>query len=378
MTENDGFTNEIMNRLNLIGNAVTEAQKAVNDFTSDIMQNFMDKTIENRIQVKELICEHSEQIIDQEQKRREAVAESAKTEAERNEILEEAIELEGDLIEAQKEREKETLLQSENMKKIGNAALEALKSMSGTVMEIRRKEAEDKKALIDKELEYTLSSLNKEREAKLITAGFAVENNAKSLEEQLEAAKNKGDEELAYDLERHIKEKEINDEYDRLVEEANQEAAKKKAKLEFDVAKQEHSLNLINAINAGALAIAKAFAMGYPLGPIFAAISGTATAVQIAAIKKNSPKMPSFSSGGIVPGSSFSGDKVLSALNSREGVFTLEDQEYLFDQIQERKLGGGQVNNTTIVVMFDGKEIAKSTIQLVNDGYYTIKARAVR
>ena len=135
-------------------------------------------------------------------------------------------------------------------------------------------------------------------------------------------------------------------------------------------------MKMINAINAGAMAIIQAWTAGPILGPVLASLSGAATAFQIAAIRKNPPQMATFSTGGIVPGSSLSGDTMLARLNSREGVFTLADQEYLFDQIQDRKLGGGV--NATIVVTLDSREIAKRTVELVNDGFYTIKARSVR
>ena len=262
------------------------------------------------------------------------------------------------------------------MKKIGRATLDAYNTISASIIEIKRKEAEEKKALIDNELELTLGALNKEREERLIAAGFAVENNAKSLEAQLEAARNSGDEGLAYELERRIQEKEINDEFDKLEEEANREAAEKKAKLEFDIAKHEHANKIINAITSSALAIINAWKTP-AIGPILAGATAAATAAQMAAIIKNTPKMPSFSTGGIVPGSFYTGDKVLSALNSREGVFTLDDQKYLFEQIQSRNLSGGPVN-ATIVVMMDRNEIARSTVELINDGFYTIKARGIR
>jgi hypothetical protein len=40
--------------------------------------------------------------------------------------------------------------------------------------------------------------------------------------------------------------------------------------------------------------------------------------------------------------------------------------------------GGGGRLNATIIVMLDRREVARSTVELINDGFYTIKARAVR
>ena len=404
MAEISDISNEILIELQNIDSEIMQALGKINDFSLRIMQEYRDKAMEDQVQIGKLITEHGIALVDQEIKRREAVAESAKAEEERNAALETAVELEADLIEVQKQRESETLSQSENiinasnnesdtiiknaedttqsvldninaapnegsdnwfadqigmndeqvdqLKQVGAATMDAFKSISGSILEIRRKEAEEKKAIIEKELEATLGALEKERQERLIAAGFVVENNAQSLEAQLEDARNSGDEALAYELERKLQEKAINDEFDLLAEEANKEAAKKKAKLEYDVAKQEHAMKLVDAINAAAMAVVQAFASaGNPiLGAIFAALTTAATGFQIAAIASNPPKMPTFSTGGIVPGTSITGDQVLASLNSREGVLTMDDQKYLFDQIQNKKLGGAV--KATIVIYY--------------------------
>lgn len=383
MTGNNELGGSINNGLTMLEDEIMHSQSVLNSFVKNYMQEYRNMAFETQVQISDLVTAHGTAMIDQEKKHQEAVAESAKTEEERNEVLEDAIELEADLIEVQEEREEKTKLLSEsnlkNLKEAGAATLAAYNSISNSMLEMKRKEAEEKKAIINKELEHTISALNKERERRLIDAGFAVENNAQSLEAQLEDARRMGDAALVHDLEKRIQEKEINDEFDRLEEEANKEAAKKQAKLDYDIAKQEHAQKLINAVTSGALAIVNAFkSAGNPiLGAVFAGLAAAAVGAQIAAIRSNPPTMPSFSTGGIVPGSSFSGDRVLASLNSREGVFTLADQEYLFDQIQSHKLGGGGVK-ATIIVNLDSREIAKSTIDLVNDGFYTIKARAIR
>ncbi|MCL2805263.1 MAG: hypothetical protein FWD26_04930 [Treponema sp.] len=383
MSDENSIFNEILTELHDVGDKLLDNKGVIKDFTNKIMEDYRNLALDNLSQVDEIIKGHTNAIVEQEQKRRQAVKETTKIEEERNEVLKESIELESELIETQKKRETETKILSEssldNLKNVSKATLDAYESISRSILDIKRREVEEKKELLNKELENIISTLNKEREKRLIEAGFAIDNNARSLEAQLEAARNIGDQALAYQLERQILEKEINDEFDRLAEEANKEAAQKKAKLEYDVAKQEHANKIINAVTSSALAIVQAFkSAGNPiLGAVFAGLTGAATAVQLAAIKNNPPKMPSFSAGGIVPGSSFTGDKVIGNLNSREGVFTLEDQKYFFYQIQGRKLGGG-ATNTTIIVQLDGREIAKNTVNLVNDGFYTIKARAIR
>jgi hypothetical protein len=57
-------------------------------------------------------------------------------------------------------------------------------------------------------------------------------------------------------------------------------------------------------------------------------------------------------------------------LNSGELILNRSQQENIAGQLSSVK--------ATVVVMLDSREIAKSTVDLVNDGFYTIKARAMR
>jgi KaiC/GvpD/RAD55 family RecA-like ATPase len=80
---------------------------------------------------------------------------------------------------------------------------------------------------------------------------------------------------------------------------------------------------IINSTINTAQAITKALAeLGPIFGPIAAVGLGALGAAQVALIA--SQPTPAFAQGGIVPGSSFSGDKVAIRANSGEGVFTRE------------------------------------------------------
>jgi len=136
-----------------VESSINQAKDSIDVFTKNMMQEYRNRVIDNQVKISDLILEHGDLLVDQEIKRQEAVAETTKIEEERNEVLQMTIELEEDLIEIQDERVKSTLLQSEEMKKIGRATLDAYNSISSSIIEIKRKEAEEKKALIDKELE---------------------------------------------------------------------------------------------------------------------------------------------------------------------------------------------------------------------------------
>lgn len=88
----------------------------------------------------------------------------------------------------------------------------------------------------------------------------------------------------------------------------------------------------------GAMAIIKSLASApYPYNIVLAGLTGVAVAAQEAQIAQQSP--PAFEQGGIVPGTSYTGDNTLIRVNSRESILTLQDQTDLFKMIRS---GGGQ------------------------------------
>jgi len=346
-------------------------------------------------------------------------ASNADSEDERNIYLQKALDLENGLIKKQRELEREAIInsvsfksQSEDVKNkilsdfdeitvgmakikqksgdegsnifeqivnsdwwdIGQESLNALSSVMDASLEIARSAAEERMALIDKELEHLLESLEKERKARLIANGFAVENSVESLEAQLEAAKKTGDEVLIYQTERRLLEQQINDEFDAKAKEAADAAAHEKAKIDYNLSKQKYANDMINAINHGIMAVLQALSSAPPPFNIaLAAISGAATGAQITALSANPPKPPKFEHSGIVPGTSYSGDRVNALVNSGELILDRAKQDNIADQLTN----GGVIRATFIIVM-DKREQAKYTVDLLNDGIYEISERAIR
>jgi hypothetical protein len=114
--------------------------------------------------------------------------------------------------------------------------------------------------------------------------------------------------------------------------------AAKKAQQEQQIANQEkqlkekawqaqHDAALTGAIMSGAQAVIGALTLPPPLGEIEAGIVGALAAVQVGIIQAQ--QMPQFAEGGIVPGNSFYGDKILARLNSGELVLNQEQQRKL-------------------------------------------------
>lgn len=77
--------------------------------------------------------------------------------------------------------------------------------------------------------------------------------------------------------------------------------------------------------------VSKAWALGPILGPPLAALVAAAGAMQIANIASTNP---SFATGGIVPGNSYTGDRVQANVNSGEMILNRQQQANLFNQIK--------------------------------------------
>lgn len=102
---------------------------------------------------------------------------------------------------------------------------------------------------------------------------------------------------------------------------------------------------------------------GPVLGAAFAGIAiaaQTARAAQVAGLQ--------FQDGGIVPGSSFSGDRVPARVNSGEMILNRGQQQNLFDSINSGQLGGGQEIVVHTSVQLDGAEIGRAVSRQVADG----------
>jgi len=118
----------------------------------------------------------------------------------------------------------------------------------------------------------------------------------------------------------------------------------------------------------GFQAVQKALASAPPpINFALAALVGTATAANVASIAAQKP--PAFQDGGIVPGNSFTGDKVPILANSGELILNKAQQNSLASQ-----LGGSpglieSILNRPIVIQIDGREIARAVKQQFDQGF---------
>jgi len=149
--------------------------------------------------------------------------------------------------------------------------------------------------------------------------------------------------------------------------EKKKELDKKAAQEEYKLKMWEWSASLLQATANVAQGVAKALAEGGPYaGPILAALIGASGAIQIATITENKPKTPSFATGGIVQGNSYSGDRVTANVNSGEMILNSQQQKNLWDMANSR--GGGAVVNMPVTIENNASDIVGASADLSPNG----------
>jgi len=108
------------------------------------------------------------------------------------------------------------------------------------------------------------------------------------------------------------------------------EIERKAAREEYKIREWEWQVSFLQATANIAQGVAAALAGMPPTSYIMAALTAASGAAQIASIVASKPKPPSFSTGGIVPGYSYSGDRVQANVNSGEMILTAAQQRNLW------------------------------------------------
>jgi len=122
-------------------------------------------------------------------------------------------------------------------------------------------------------------------------------------------------------------------------------ARKKAAREQYRIELWQWTVSSLQAVANIAQGITECFKQNGPLGFITAALVSAAGAAQIATIIANKPQPPTFATGGVVPGNSYSGDRVHAMVNSGEMVLTRKQQAALF---QMANGGPGAAGGTNI------------------------------
>jgi len=224
-------------------------------------------------------------------------------------------------------------------------------------------------SLVSAQTDRELEALDTELQAALEAAGVQELSNVEQAEKALILAKETGDKDAVLLAENKLKKAKIEAEYE-----------KKKAKLEYDGEKKAWEYKKLSAIASGALAIVNGFATQpfIPAGIAAGALATGLAGVQIATVKAQKPIAPSFADGGIVPGTSFVGDKVSANVNSGELLLNKEQQTELYNIAKGTRASGAsnQRINATFLMYWDGKEVAQGVVDdFVNKGIYPINIK---
>jgi hypothetical protein len=260
---------------------------------------------------------------------------------------------------------------------LATAAVQTFTDIASAITQAQAQAVEEQVAEIDKMLDEELERIEEMRQKALEEAGFAEAATQESLQAKMDAAKEAGDQILAYEYQRRMEEKAINDRFDAQAEAAEKEAKMKKGQLEYEAAIAEWETSKVTGTINGALAVLQALSSAnFPLNFVIAGLVGAAAVVQQGIIADNPPRRPSFESGGIVPGASFSGDNVLARVNSGERILTMDQQEFMLEAA-----GAGVENQTITVVVpvyLDGEKITEVVADNINSARVLLEKRGIK
>ena len=226
--------------------------------------------------------------------------------------------------------------------------------------------SEEEKVNALKAIDESYSQSRKQQFADLATEikGYtdqAVQIVQQAAQLQLDVVKNQATAEQA-ELEIKYRKGEIGEEeYNKKVAESKKKAAKEQYKIQM----WQWGASILQATANIAQGISMAIAQGGITGLITGALVGAAGAVQIASIIASKPTPPSFSTGGIVGGSSYNGDNVATNLNSREMVMNMGQQKALWDFINGGSNSAGR--GTNIVIKNNAANLVQARPQITKD-----------
>ena len=144
------------------------------------------------------------------------------------------------------------------------------------------------------------------------------------------------------------------------------EIERKAAREEYKIREWEWQMSFLQATANIAQGVAAALAGVPPASYIMAALTAASGAAQIASIVAAKPKLPSFSTGGIVPGSSYSGDRVQTNVNSGEMILTAAQQRNLWSLANGGK--SGSVVSMPVTINNTASDTVSASAELSPEG----------
>lgn len=252
------------------------------------------------------------------------------------------------------------------------AAIERVQDAEMTALDLRQTAQKD--------------ALDAELQERLYAEGLASAATLEQYRRDLEVARESGTRSEIIAAETALRKAEIEEEYatrskaleERLAAEKlalEDKQARERARIEYEAETRSWGLKMLSSAASAAQSIIGAIAAP-PFWPLNAPSVWAATATSGAALAVVAASKPrqTYETGGIVPGTSYSGDKIHVGLNSGEMVLTAAQQKRLFDIAAGGKQGAAAIN-ATIIFELSGERVAQETVRLINDGVYTIDAK---
>lgn len=208
--------------------------------------------------------------------------------------------------------------------------------------------------------EKNIARINAERDAALEAAGVAEDTAVETAQKEYDEAVKAGDAKTIEEKKQLLTRAKINEEYDKKVAKAEYEGALTAWELQRQLAVVQAAVTILNAISAGSK-------FGLIGMATFGAAAAIAAGIQVAAIQAAKPTPPKFANGGIVPGSSFTGDNVLARVNSGEVILNAAQQNNL----------AGQLNGYSQLPPMSKESLFDLMFKASQDGNLFISNRAV-
>ena len=349
-------------------------------------------------------------------------AEAAETDEERNALLDHAINLENELILLQRQRAREALEQSEHfisasdeertrilsnfdmitqaMLRVrvesentaltfGNfvkthsvqlldSAIDLYNEIANAATAVLKKETERQNKILDDQYKKNKERLDKELQDRLYMMGYIEAATEAQHEHELQLAIESGDQQRAFAAHSAYERFKIEEEYAEKQKELEEKLKREKAELEFKAEMAAWKMKRISLIASTAQAIVQALSAppGWPWNAAFVTAATAMGVAQGVVLDQAKPELR-FEGGGIVPGNSYTGDKIKAGVNSREMWLNMEQQGNLFNAIKNNQIGGGEAKTVVIPIYLDKTVISKAVVSDINDRKYLIKQASV-
>jgi hypothetical protein len=224
-------------------------------------------------------------------------------------------------------------------------------------------------AIVAASYKNQIDSLDEKQAAEEEAAGVADDTAVEKAQKEYDAAVKSGDAQLIAEKKKALKKAQIEEEF-----------AKKKKDLEYRGAMVAWEFQVAQGALSIPLAVLNMYAsmakFGFVVATAASITAGIAASAQEAAIVAAKPKRSSYETGGVVPGSSYSGDNVPANVNSGEMILTEDQQKQLWNMANGNgaSSGGGE---THIHVHVGEEELYSKMYRDSETGKFSISKNAV-